>query len=358
MNDQAQDRPQGDVEPVDPTYSVTHHPICLDHGYDWCAMDKLHKYTRVPRDELYSVVVLPDKPVVYSLMSLAARKVRILATRETVEKLPTELRDFLQSYMMWPIQVGIFNPIRAWHANGRIKRETHVKSEETSQGTKWVRHGPHREWTEEGVLCVASGYSNSELHGESTSWGWHGEVISHGVWDRGEPRGKHTSWWYGSSDMSVIEYLSDNHTQENRYCLATGMRIYSATRINGLEDGIVRKWARNGILVDWAKYDEGSIEGLHVTMDPSGRYHAQVRLHDRDGYTVCAHSDTPSILSGQVDKSVIRSTCWSYTPPKIPPLPDKYVTTEIALEKARWRRERTYWPGKKYHTRVTWGRAG
>lgn len=294
-------------------------------------------------------------PRVYSLMSLTAHIVGQRTTADVLRRAPAEVQTFLQRYVSWWNQIGVFDTVREWHANGQLRREVHVQLIKTHTGSKWMRHGEYKRWRKNGLLRTHATYAHGEAHGLKTKWDKYGYMSDQVNFMHGRKHDWCTFWYYAAGVVVTAMYCNGlKNGSEDKYCLSTGMILSSTKYNNDKRHKVERAWDQNGILTLWAKYENDNRRGLHVRMSPDGRNPMHVKFYRSGKALPCVYSQITPIRSG--------SRCIEYisdhplvSPAQAEPLPTKYVTTEAALKHATWNMERCGAGGDGRRARIKWG---
>lgn len=323
--------------------NAKHYPPQCAEGDYWCSMPRLPAYLSSFE---YTSRTTRRPTAVYSLMSLAARAVKNV-DKETFNRAPEDVRDFLQRYIEWWNQIGLYNPIRGWWANGRPRYETHAHtvsaytgppvSSAPAMAPRWVWHGSYKQWNADGQLKVHAHYDCDELHGVKTEWDDYGYMCQQYTYRHGKQHGVCRYWNHPGSSHTVYEYKDGKlHGERVKYCTATGMTILKDTWVDGKTHGLVREWDRNGVLTRWSMYNHGTRDGLDISMCPRGSWPASVRFYINGKVMPVRHNKLVSMRTGVLVPDIICDHPLMYPPEPVNPRPATYVTTESAIETATW----------------------
>lgn len=367
-----------------------HYPTMAPDRQEWCDV-----YLRSTDDWQANQQTLKTREIpptgdtrkVYSLISLAARVVGTRVTLEALARVPRDVTEIIQRYTHWSNQLGVFNPVRAWHVNGRLAWETHVaarakktksperhkrpaiplyyftlqsrpaplglcKSVLPRMNTRdWARawtppavkdyalHGTHRGWDANGRLTVECAYEGNLKHGLCRVW--YDGIIGHEcTYNRGIRMGRVRSWRPSGRNIECSEYTYDNSSPDGpwrKYCAYTGMCLEDYYNRDGNCVGMKRCWNRNGFLTGIMSFTGWNIHhGLMVNTIygvPPGQ--AIVEIYYEDKRLQSARVPWVPLRTGFIDPDVIvdlecAARKYGALPP-LPPLPSHYLTDESVI---------------------------
>lgn len=131
---------------------------------------------------------------------------------------------------------------KEFHENGKIAIEWSVKSGDT------VKHGPYKEYYENGQLAYSSNYINSLEEGSYTSYHENGSISEEGISKKGLPHGIYK---YYSKDGVLIEKVTYELGKLNGVSYdyyKNGEIEYKITYKDGRENGPFEDYYENGQL--------------------------------------------------------------------------------------------------------------
>lgn len=325
--------------------------VSARQDYNWGCLSFIREYRSRPRHQTGHALL--------SLKDMAAIVVGHEMSPDRLRAINTTLHEYIQRWTPWWWQVGTFNPIRRWAADGELVGELHLAQD--CRGA-WVLHGPAmsvrsdggrteseycmdavcgrwRQYCSCGVLTDDVGYDGGALNGEIIRRNCDGDVTFSGHYDNGAQQGLARQWKYEIGTYTET-YFRDGkrHGIARKYCIWSGALLAESHYhyIWGAH-GLLKRWSTNGTLLKVSQRRRGKKHGFSVRFGyaTSGERVriAYVESWHHGSRTGSFTVSCPLIVSGPKRPDIVSPRHIPTDPAIDPPCTGEYVTDESWLDR-------------------------